>query len=146
MTKTRLRVSLKRAPAMRVTKVSVGNERLCYLLVADKKLKYKSERSRIVYIGTTEKGLTRISQSVATRADAILGMHGVSEFKARVVTCAPRQHVKTWRKMERALLLVFREKYGEVPKLNKQGVGIKEVDEFTYFAHSRIVTILEDAG
>lgn len=149
MAKTRLRVSLKRVPAMRVTKVSVGNERLCYLLVADKRLKYKSERSRIVYIGTTEKGLTRISQSVATRADAILGthgIHGVSEFKARVVTCAPRQHVKTWRKLERALLLVFREKYGEVPKLNKQGVGIKEVDEFTYFARSRIVTILEDAG
>lgn len=142
----RLTVSLKRAPAMRVTKVSIGDMRLCYILVANKKIRYSDGRSRIVYIGTTKKGLSRISQSVAARAEDVLAIHGVDEFKARVVTCRRRQNVKSWHKLERALLLVFREMFGEVPLLNTHGKNITEVNEFELFAKSRINTIIEDVG
>lgn len=146
MAKRRCSVSLKRHPAMRVTRVTVGKQKLCYLLVVDKKLIYPDGRSRIAYIGTTKKGLTRISQSVAAKAEEALGLRGVSEFEARVVTCSPRSGVKTWRKLERALLLEFRGLFGEVPKLNKHGVRMKETDEFRYFARIRVRRVIEDTG
>lgn len=143
----RLHVSLKRSPALRISRVSVGKSKLCYLLVANKKIKYKDGRSQIVYIGTTKKGLARVSQSVAARAEDVLAIHGVSAFEARVVTCSPRQNVKTWHKLERALLIRFREMFGEVPHCNTQGNRMKETDEFSkYFARKRITTILEDVG
>lgn len=131
---------------MHITNVSVGNDKLCYLLVVDKKLSYPTGRSKIAYIGTTEKGLTRISQSVAAKADEVLAIHGVKAFEARVVTCAPRQNVRTWHKLERAMLLIFRELFGEIPRLNRQGNRIRATNEFDYFAESRIKTILEDIG
>jgi hypothetical protein len=61
-----------------------------------------------------------------------------------VITCRPRQRVKTWVKLERALLLSFKELYGEVPKCNTQGKNIIEIDEFDYFRRDRLKRILED--
>ena len=142
----KIKVSLHRSPALRVSKVSIGKEKICYLLVADKKIKYEIGRSRIVYIGTTRRGLNRISQSVAKRADDVLAIHGVTEFKARVVSCKPRQNVKTWLKLERAMLIRFKELFGEIPYCNSHGSKMKRTDEFSYFTESRIATILEDSG
>lgn len=142
----KLRISLKGPPAMRVTKVSIGNDRLCYLLVCNKKIKYKAGRSKIIYIGTTKKGVARVAQSVSAKAENALGMHGVTEFEARIVTCKLRQNVKTWLKLERGLLLVFKDMFGEIPKLNTQGKNMSVRDEFIYFVPSRLKTILEDAG
>jgi tagatose-1,6-bisphosphate aldolase non-catalytic subunit AgaZ/GatZ len=127
---------------MEVTRVSIGKKRLVYVIVTKKPLKYKWGRSRIAYIGTTQKGLSRIAQSVAARAQEVLDLYGVREFWVRVVTCSPKPGVKTWVKLERAMILSFREKYGEVPKCNKQGKKIREKDEFKYFTRSRIKTIL----
>ena len=83
--KRRLRLSLKRDEALRATRVSIGKQKLVYVLVADKRLRYPKGRSRIAYIGTTKKGVTRIAQSVAKRAEDILSLHGVRTFHARVV-------------------------------------------------------------
>ena len=93
---------------------------------------------------TTGRRVSRIASSVAYRSSAILGLHGVREFQARVVTCKPRQRVKTWRKLERALLLTFRDMYGEVPWCNSHGRKMKEKDEFEYFRSPSLRTILED--
>lgn len=144
MAKRRLNLSLKRDAAVSATRVSIGKAKLVYLLIADKKLKYKSGKSRVAYIGTTKKGISRISQSVAARAEDILKLRGVRSFHARVVTCRPRQKVKTWKKLERALLLPFRTIYGEVPKCNSHGKNMTETDEFDLFAKSGITTILEE--
>lgn len=140
----RLSVSLKRDAAIAATRVAIGKERLVYVLVADKKLQYPKARSRIAYIGTTEKGVSRIAGSVATRSEAILRLHGVRSFVARVITCRPRQKVKSWRKLERALLIRFRETYGAPPRCNVQGKRMKWVDEDEYFRISRLNTILEE--
>ena len=129
---------------MSVTRVSLRGAKLVYVIVADKKLNYAGGRSRVAYIGTTKKGITRISQSVAARAEAVLGLHGVEEFEVRVVTCRPRQRVKSWLKLERALLLCFREKFCEVPKCNSHGKRIREAGEFTLFSKARIKRILDD--
>src|SRR5258706_126350 len=124
----RASVSLKRETALTAKRVILGHDKLVYVLVADRKLDYPDGRSRIAYIGTTKLGGARIAQSVATRAEAILNLHGVTSFEARIVTCRPRQHVRMWHKLERALLLQFRNMLGEVPRCNIQGKNFTEVD------------------
>lgn len=137
-------VSIKREVALHATRVSLGKDRLVYVLIADKRLKYAKGKSRIAYIGTTKKGLSRIASSVAGRADAILNLHGVRSFHARIVTCKGRRRVAMWRKLERALLIEFRAKFGEPPRCNSHGKGMRAVDEFLYFARTRIRNVLED--
>lgn len=140
----RASVSLKREAALVARRVILKDEKLVYVLVANKKLQYINGRSRITYIGTTKNGGSRIAQSVATRAKRILSLHGVTEFEARTISCKPRQRVKMWHKLERAMLIAFKEKFGEIPECNIQGKNFNETDEFSYFAKSRIKRIIED--
>ena len=140
----RANISLKREVALTARRILIGDERLVYVLVSSKALKYEFGRSRILYIGTTKKGGTRVAQSVAGRADSILQQHGVKSFDARIVTCSPRKRVKTWVKLERALLLVFRETYGQVPLCNTRGHHMRAEDEQEYFSRARLVQILEE--
>jgi len=140
----RLSISLKRDEALRATRVTIGKLRLVYVLVADKPQRYREGRSRIVYIGTTKKGVARVAQSAAARAEEILSLHGVRAFEARIVTCSPRQNVATWRKLERALLLGFRERFGQVPRCNSHGKKMRVTDEFGYFAKKRILSIIDE--
>ena len=129
---------------MHVTRVSVGRNKVVYVILADKKLSYRTGRSKVVYIGTTRRGIGRIAGSAAARAKHILGIRGVREFSVRIISCSSRQNVKTWTKLERAMLLVFKDLYGEVPHCNKQGNRMKERDEFDYFRKRRVKRILED--
>lgn len=139
-------VSVKRDVALQASRVSIGKSKFVYVLVADKRLKYPKGRSRIVYIGTTKRGLRRLASSAADHADEILGLHGVRTVVARLVTCQPRQRVKTWRVLERALLLVFRERHGSQPKINIHGKKIRERDEFDYFSRKRLSDVLEEVS
>lgn len=140
----RLKVSLKRDEALRATRVTIGKNKLVYLLIADKRLKYVGGKSRIAYIGTTKKGVARIAQSVAARADDILSLHGVRTFHVRIVTCRPRQNVSTWKKLERALLLSFRERFGEVPSCNSHGTRMKITDEYRYFGAKGVANVIDE--
>ena len=140
----RLQVSLKRDEALRATRVSIGKKKLVYILVADKRLQYEGGKSRIAYIGTTAQGVSRIASSVAKRAESILAIPGVLTFTARVATCRPRRNVKTWHKLERALLLGFRDKFGDAPWCNTHGKKMKETDEFRYFTRSAIRNVIEE--
>jgi len=142
--KRRASISLQRDAALVARRVILRNEKLVYVLVANKKLDYTNLRSRVAYIGTTKKGGARIAQSVAARSETILRLHGVTAFEARTISCRPRQHVKMWCKLERALLLSFLEIYGEVPRCNVQGKNYTERDEFDYFTKSRLKRVLED--
>jgi hypothetical protein len=140
----KLAVSLKRDEALRATRVTIGKKKLVYVLVTDKRLKYPKGKSRIAYFGTTKTGVSRVAESVAVRADRILGLHGVWTFHARIVTCGCRRHVATWKKLERALLIRFRKKFGKVPECNLQGKGMKETDEFRYFRRARIDNVIDE--
>lgn len=134
----RASISLKRSPALRAERVILENTKLVYVLVADRYLQYPWGRSRIAYIGTTKNGGNRVAASVATKASDILSSHGVLAFEARIITCRPRQRVKMWRKLERALLLEFRSRFGEVPRCNSQGKGFTESGEFDLFSRERV--------
>lgn len=140
----RANISLKREVALTARRVLLGNQRLVYVLVAGRPIRYEYGKSRILYIGTTRSGSARVAQSVASRADAILNQHGVRFFEARIVTCSPRRRVKTWVKLERALLLVFRERFGQVPMCNSHGMYMQATDELDYFRRERLVQVLEE--
>jgi len=129
---------------MHVTRVTLGHDKLVYILVANKKLKYSKGRSRIAYIGTTKKGAARFAASVAKRAPEVLGLNGVNEFDVRVVTCRPRQHVKTWFKLEAALAMMHKDIFGEVPKCNKTFHKKKWTDQLDYFTKKRLKSVIED--
>ena len=142
----RLNLSLKTIHAVEVTRVAVGNQKLVYVLLADKKFKYPHGQSAVAYIGTTKRGIARVASSAAYRAEDVLSEHGIRKVIARIITCGPRRRVKTWVKLERALLLLFRAEYGAVPKLNSQGRKIKEGDEFGYFSREAVRKVIQRLG
>jgi hypothetical protein len=141
----KLNVSLKSKEILSVNRIKLDNERLVYVLIANKKYAYRYRKSSIAYIGTTKKGLTRIAGSAAAHAENILG-HGVTNVAARVITCKPRRRVKTWRKLERALILEFRAMHGDIPRQNIHGKNFKAIDEFEYFNQNAIRNIIEKLG
>jgi hypothetical protein len=140
----RLNVSLPTEDAMHVTRLSLGKERLVYVIKANKKLKYGSKRSKIAYIGTTKKGISRIASSVAYRANKILNLHGVKSFTVAIVSCKGRKHVRTWFRLERALLVKFCEIYDGLPVCNGKGHKMKHKGVWKLFQEHRIQTIIED--
>ena len=87
-----------------------------------------------------------MSLSAAKKAGDLLQLPGINTLEARIITCNGRSKVKTWEKLERALLLEFRREYGEVPVGNTQGKGIREGDEFKYFQRTRIRSIVAALG
>jgi hypothetical protein len=143
----RLNLRLKAEHALEVTRIAIGSEKLVYVLLANKEFKYEyGRKSHIAYIGTTKKGVARIAESAAKHAQEVLSEHGVKTVAARVVTCAPRRKVKTWVKLEKALLLQFRAEYGRVPWWNSQGGKLTELDEFRYFSREAVRGLLQKLG
>jgi hypothetical protein len=118
--------------------------KLVYIICANKKVQYEKGKTPVVYIGTTKTGISRVAQSAADRSEDILSQHGINSFDVRIVTCGGRQRVKTWHKLERALLLTFRQKYGEVPLCNTVGKNFVEGAEFDLFSRKRVTDILDN--
>jgi hypothetical protein len=129
-------------PILIVCRIPLKNNRLVYALLANRKIPYPHEKSYIAYIGTTKKGLARIAQSAAWYAKDILNEFGVTSVTARIITCRPKKNVKTWLKLERAMLLKFREIYGAIPKCNRQGNKLQRRDEFKYFNEGRVRNVI----
>ena len=66
-------------------RTAIKAEHLVYLLVADKPQRYEWKRSPILYIGTTARGVARIANSAAHRADAFAACEAlIDEVKATV--------------------------------------------------------------
>ena len=124
-------------------RVALEHERLVYVICADKKLKYPKGYSQIAYIGTTKNGIARVATSAAFRSWDVLWSRGVQSADVRIVTCRPRQGFKSWVKLERALILAFREKFGEPPMCNVQGRAMKLRDEFDRFSFERLSRIID---
>jgi hypothetical protein len=93
---------------------------MVYILAANKYLKYKNGRSRILYIGTTKRGAGRPAASAVNKASEVFyKLHGVKTVDVHVATSGPRQATPTWKRLESALLDTFRKTYFELPKYNK---------------------------
>ena len=115
-----MRVSVSHKPAMTVYRRALKHRKLVYVLAARKALKYKDGRSRILYIGTTRRGISRIASSVAHRSKKILNTRGIREIDVHVVSCERRSGLKSWEFLERALVAHFRSRYWQVPLCNTQ--------------------------
>lgn len=141
--KKKLTIHTAAKPALVISRPAFNADRLVYLAVANKPLKYPHARSRIAYIGTTKSGASRIAASAAYRAKDLLALHGVTSLSFYVVTCASRQRVKSWRKLETGLILAFKHLYGRPPKCNVKGKNQKWGDELDYFTKYRLESVLQ---
>jgi hypothetical protein len=130
-------------PALIISRPALKAERLVYVAVTNKPLKYPHAKSRVAYVGTTQAGAARIAASAAYRAKQLLALHGVNTLSFYIVTCAARQGIKSWRKLESGLLLAFKHMYGTVPKCNVQGKNKKWGDELEYFTRPRLENVLK---
>lgn len=130
--------SLKTPAALVATRVATGKDKCCYILAANKKISYRDGRSRIVYVGTTRKGVARVAQSVAHRSTKILTSWGVSSFQAHIVTCKPRKKKRSWLRLEGTVLTTFVEMFGQRPKCNKRN-GRPDWDLFRKETIKRII-------
>lgn len=139
----KLTVQTSKRSAITISRSALKADRLVYIAVANKKLSYPHGSSRIVYIGTTKAGASRIASSAAYRASQLLALHGVSELSFFVITCASRKAVKTWHKLEVGLILTFKHMYGEPPKCNTKGKNQKWKDELEYFTRNRLETVIK---
>lgn len=139
----KLTITTSKRSAIKITRSALKAKRLVYIGLANKTLKYKNGRSRIAYIGTTKNGAPRIASSAAKRAVFALKLHGVSELTFFVVTCAARQSVQTWRKLETGLILEFKALYGDQPLCNTHGKRQKWNDELEYFTAHRLASVIK---
>ena len=55
---------------------------------------------------------------------------------------SPGRKVKTCIKLERALLIAFKHRYGSVPLANTIGKNARWRDELAYFSEKRLLTVL----
>lgn len=139
----KLTIKAPRSPALTINRDAVKGDRLVYLAVANKRVHYRYGSSYIVYVGTTQAGASRIAASAAAKASSMLALHGVKQLEFFVVTCKGRKRVKTWKKLERGLILTFRELFGDIPRCNVQGTRIKWTDELNYFTANRLREIVK---
>lgn len=139
---TRLKIKLNTKAAITITRTAIQTDKLVYVARSNKPFRYRYGKSRIVYIGTTKAGVHRIAASAARKAGETLGKYGVKHLDFHVITCKGKQNVQTWWFLERALLLTFRERFGDIPHCNAQGMKIQWNDERKYFRDDQLREVI----
>jgi hypothetical protein len=140
----RLKIKFSNYPSIIINRAAFRDDKLVYIARANKKIGYPlRDRSRIVYIGTTKKGARRIASSAAWKGEELLYDFGMKHLEFNVVTCTRRPGVESWRKLERALIIRFRERFGSPPKANKAGRFWRWKDEKLYFSQDKLDQVIE---
>lgn len=139
----KLHIQTSGQPVVQINRDANKAEQLVYIAVANKPISYPHGKSKVAYIGTTKNGVARIASSAATKSKQLMSKpYGIKSLEFFVVTCTPKKNLKSWHKLERALLLTFREVFGSIPKGNTQGKGMKWTNEEDYFTGSRLKTVI----
>jgi hypothetical protein len=61
------------------------------------------------------------------------------------IVASPRKGKRaTYRKLERALLLRFRERFGSIPHANKQGQNLRWGNEYDYVTQQKVDSIIDE--
>jgi len=142
----KLSVKYRRTPALILNRVAFRDQKLTYIGRANKKIPYSYGKSRIAYIGTTQNGAGRIASSAVWKGADLLAEHGIKHLEFFVVVCGRLQAVETWKKLERALIIRFREIYGSPPKANSTGNKMRWRDERKYFTYKKLDKIIDQLG
>ena len=130
-------------PCLIIHRTAFRDDKLVYIACANKKIKYPWGKSSIAYIGTTKKGARRVASSAAVRGESLLYSYGIKYLEFHIVTCGKVPGVETWRKLERALLIRFRERYGGIPEANRSGTLMRWRDELRYFTQDTLDRVIE---
>jgi hypothetical protein len=139
----RLLVNFRRQPAIVINRIAFKDDKLVYIARANKEFRYPWGRSRIAYIGTTKKGAKRIASSAVWKGADLLFEYGIKHLELHVVVCSKVPGLETWKKLERALIIRFREKYGRVPKANNLGQLLRWKNEERYFSNRKLDKIID---
>jgi hypothetical protein len=113
-----LSIKFKNQPSLVINRTAFKDDKLVYIIRANRKLRYRFGDSRIAYIGTTRKGARRIASSAVGKGEDLLYRYGIKHLELHIVTCGKIQGIESWKKLERALILRFRESFGDVPVAN----------------------------
>lgn len=139
------RIKLLGEPVVSVSRGALKADRLVYVLAVNRLMRYPNGRSSIAYIGTTRTGIRRVASSIAHRAEPILTRTGIRHVRAYVLTYKGKHGVQgMWRKLERAALIIFKLKYGDIPLLNKKGKNFWPKNEFELFSRRRLLSMIEE--
>lgn len=141
-----LSIKIRKQPAIIINRIAFRDNKLVYIARANKKLRYPWGKSRIAYIGTTKRGARRIASSAAWKGEDLLFGYGVKHLEFNFVTCRRVPGLESWKKLERALLIRFREKYGAVPRGNNIGKKMHWKVEEQYFSTKTLDKIIETLG
>lgn len=133
-------------PCLTIHRTAFRDNKLVYIARANKKIRYPWGQSRIAYIGTTKKGARRVASSAAWKGELLLYTYGIKYLEFYIITSGKVPGVETWRKLERALLIRFKEKYGNIPEANKTGKFMRWKDELHYFSQDKLDKIIEKLG
>ena len=118
----RLMPTVGKRSAMTLHRNILKRKKVVYLVIAPKPIRYKFGRSRIAYIGTTEKGADRVAPSGAHRAQQVFDLRGFRELDVFVVSSKGGPGKVAWPKvLEGALLATFFREYMQLPLCNKVG-------------------------
>ena len=144
----KLMVKYRKQPAIVINRVAFKDSKLVYVARANKKIRYpgggRGDKSKIAYIGTTKIGARRIASSAVWKGADLLFEYGIKHLELHIVLCGKRPGVESWKKLERALLIRFKELYGAIPKANNQGQKMRWKDERLYFSQDRLDKIIEE--
>jgi hypothetical protein len=141
----RLKIKCSKTSLLTVTRSPQWNDKMVYILAANKYFRYQNGRSRIIYIGTTKKGAGRPAASAVRKASQAFGkLHGVKTIEVHIATCRPRRAMQTWKYLESALLDTFWNRYFGLPKYNKNRPKPKD-RLFRYKALAKIISQFDRA-
>jgi predicted GIY-YIG superfamily endonuclease len=138
----KLRLTIGKHPAIIIGRTAIKADKLVYVACANKRIHYRYGRSKILYFGTTKAGARRIASSAANKAEEFLEDYGVNELIFHVVTSNKIPGLNSWRLVERALIIRFREIFGEPPKGNVVGKRMKWNDELKYLTHHKLDDVI----
>ncbi|MDD5327607.1 MAG: hypothetical protein PHY02_07315 [Phycisphaerae bacterium] len=139
----KLLVKFRNQPSLVINRTAFKDDKLVYIIRANKKLRYRFGNSRIAYIGTTKKGARRIASSAVWKGEDLLYCYGIKHLELHIVTCRKIQGVESWRKLERALILRFRESFGDVPVANSAYKNGRWRDEKKYFKEHNLDKVID---
>ena len=139
----KLRVTTLNKPSIVINRTRATKNTLVYIAVSNKAFNYRFGKSRVVYIGTTKTGTYRIAQSAVDKSKDLFTLHGIKQLSFYIVTCSSVKNLQSWKKLERALILTFRQLYGDPPKENIQGKRMKLTDEYDYFSRAKLLKVIE---
>lgn len=131
-------------PAITITRTAYAASELVDIAYANKPLRYQHEDSRIAYIGTTKNGVWRVASSAAWKAGDLFTRKGVHTLEFYIIATPRKGKHAIYRKLERALLLRFRERFGSIPHANKQGKNLRWRDEYDYVTRQKVERIIDD--